>query len=153
VAAGTVSPGITATDQVEARHRIRSILEDRALVEGHDPHPLRARVNAALAAAGLGRVDALVLLSRPGEGMPASVTGDGSPAPLVATPDRVSAPIEGCVALGPGWVVVLGASDAAEPHAGLLSTGDVGAALSLLAHAGPVMTRSPDRTLLAVAAT
>ncbi|HEY2428823.1 MAG TPA: hypothetical protein VGI06_07835 [Acidimicrobiales bacterium] len=150
LAVGTIAPQLVRSDVEAARSQIRSVVGDRAMVDGHDAWTLLHRTNAAPAMAGLGRVDALALLSRAGDAPPA-VTGVGRPLPLVVTPDHLSAPVEGCVTLGEGWAVVLGSADpTGSPFSGLLPPGDVRTAVSLCdEHTSPVHL-SASRTLLAV---
>jgi len=149
LAVGTIAPRLMV-DAGPTREAMRSVLGDRAMVDGHDAWTLLHRTNAALSMAGLGRLDALALLSRAGDG-PVAVTGVGRPAPLVVTPDRLSTPVEGCVTLDRGWAVVLGADDpVASPFSGLLPPVDVGHALTLCDRPAPAGPASTHRTLLAV---
>ena len=134
------------------RAGMRALMEDLALVVGHDPTALHERVNAALTSSGLGRLDAVALLSRPDDRLPASVAGRGDPAPLVVAPDRLTVPVRGSVCLDRRWAVVLGAADApGVPHT-LLSPDEVRHALSLLDPPSPASATAP-RTLLALVAT
>ena len=139
-------------DAEVVRAGMRALMEDLALVVGHDPTALLERVNAALTSSGLGRLDAVALLSRPDDHLPASVAGRGDPAPLVVAPDRLTVPVRGSVCLDRRWAVVLGAADApGVPHT-LLSPDEVRHALSLLDPPSPASATAP-RTLLALVAT
>jgi len=136
-------------DAEVVRAGMRALMEDLALVVGHDPTALLERVNAALTSSGLGRLDAVALLSRPDDRLPA---GRGDPAPLVVAPDRLTVPVRGSVCLDRRWAVVLGAADApGVPHT-LLSPDEVRHALSLLDPPSPASATAP-RTLLALVAT
>lgn len=149
LAVGTMAPRLLPGETDGARADMRSILGDRAMVDGHDAWGLLHHSNAALTMAGLGRLDALALISRGGADSPA-VTGVGRPLPLVVTPDRLTVPVEGCVPIGTGWSVVLGTPDPAGDHLSpLLPPTDVALALALC---DPVTGSSPvpHRTLLAV---
>src|ERR1700730_13537638 len=146
-AVGTLTPAAMG-DPDEARRAMRGVLEDRALLEGYDPAALLERANAALSAAGLGHLDAVALLSRPDDRMPASVAGRGNPAPLLVAPDRLTAPVRGNVGLDRGWAVVLGAADADGVPSTLMSPAEVRFALALLEPASPGH-RQVDRTVLA----
>jgi hypothetical protein len=140
-----------AEDVAAARDEMRSILEDRALVEGHDPTSLFHRVNATLSTTNTGRIDALALLTRAGDGVPPAIVGVGRPLPLVVTPDGLSARVEGTVGLGPGWAVVIGTpAPAPWPQTALLSPDDVAAAMALFTKPPAPGTPIPRRTLLAV---
>jgi hypothetical protein len=142
----------TGRSPVSVRAAMRALTEDLALVVGHDPTALLERANAALSSAGLGRLDAVALLSRPDDQIPASVAGRGDPAPLVVAPDRLTVPVRGSVGLDRRWAVVLGAADApGVPHT-LLSPGEVRQALSLLDPPSPASAQA-SRTLLALVAT
>jgi hypothetical protein len=139
-----------STDAV--RGAMRALMEDLALVVGHDPAALLERSNAAMSSAGLGQLDAVALLSRPDDHIPASVAGRGDPAPLVVAPDRLTVPVRGSVGVDRRWTVVLGAADApGVPHT-LLSPGEVRHALSLLDPPSPA-SATASRTLLALVAT
>lgn len=141
----------TSGDPEAFRALMRSTIDDRALVEGHDPIGLFHRVNAGIAAMGIGRIDSLALLSCAGDGVPPAVAGIGRPLPLVVTPKGVSTPVEGTISLGPRWSVVLGSpNDHPHPLGGLLSVSDVSAALSLFSRPSAPGAPCPARTLLAV---
>jgi len=133
-----------------ARDGIRSVIEDHALVEGYDARALLHRCNVDLLRLRLGRLDAVALVNGAVAGMPASVSGAGSPAPLVVTADRLSAPAGDGVPLAEGWAVVLGSElTHADPFSNLLSPDDVRRALALLDGPGaPAVGAS--RTMLAV---
>ena len=154
LAVGRVTQGSTpdgVQDVAAGREEMRSVLEDRALVEGHDPASLFHRVNATLSTTNAGRIDALALLTRAGDGVPPAIVGVGRPLPLVVTPDGLSARVEGTVALGPGWTVVIAApAPAAPPQATLLSPDDVAAAKALFTKPSAPGAPIPRRTLLAV---
>lgn len=148
LAVGSV-PSSGAIDPEAARSEMRCAFEDVAILEGHDPVVLLQRANATLAVAGLGRIDAIAMLSQPADGMPPEVIGAGQPLPLIVTPDHLVAPLEGSVRLSKGWSVVLGGrDDRSSPWTDLLSSTEVAAALALLE--GP-RRRAPRaaRTLLA----
>lgn len=147
---GMNSDGMSS-DGPALRARMRATLEDRAMVDGHDPGGLFHRVNASLSASGVGRIDSLALLSRPGDAMPPSVAGFGRPLPLVVTPDRLSAPVQGTVSLARGWAIVMGPPlPGAWPQSGLLTSGDVLTALSLFTRPSTPGAPLPTRTLLSV---
>jgi hypothetical protein len=130
---------------------MRALLADHALVEGHDPWTLLHRTNAALSLTGLGRLDALALLSGDGHGQARSVVAVGRPVPLVVTADHLCTPVEGCLPLNEGWAVVLGTPDeGGGPFRKLLSPIDVRAALALCDRPVPPRPPASDRTLLAV---
>ena len=145
-------PGRAAAFDAEgSRNELRSVLADRAMVDGHDPPGLFHRVNATLSASGLGRIESLALLSRAGDGTPPAIAGVGRPLPLVVTPDGLSTPVDGTVALGPGWAVVVGGdSEQNPPLGGLLTVSDVSTALSLFSRPSAPGAPFPARTLLAV---
>ena len=148
-AVGSVASPVGGSETTRAT--MRALLEDLALVVGHEPAALLERANAAFASAGLGRLDAVALLSRPDDRIPASVAGRGEPAPLVVAPDTLTVPVRGSVVLDRGWAVVLGATDAPGlPHT-LLSPGEVRQALGLLDPPSPASVAAP-RTLLALIA-
>ena len=153
LAVGTtnVGPDGMNSDSPALRARMRATLEDRAMVDGHDPGALFHRVNASLSASGVGRIDSLALLSRPGDGMPPSVAGFGRPLPLVVTPDRLGAPVQGTVSLARGWAIVMGSPlSGGWPQSGLLTSGDVDTALSLFTLPSTPGAPLPTRTLLSV---
>lgn len=130
---------------------MRSLLTDRTMVDGHDPIGLYNRVNAALSASGLGRIESLALLSRAGDGTPPAIAGVGRPLPLVVTPEGLSTQVDGTVALGPGWAVVVGGESEQSPPLGkLLTVSDVSTALSLFSRPSAPVAPFPARTLLAV---
>jgi len=138
-------------DEDAAREEMRATFEDVAILEGHDPVTLLNQANAALAAAGLGRIDAVALLSQLADGMPPEVIGAGQPLPLVVTRDHLAAPLAGSVRLSRGWSVVLGGSDGrVSPWTDLLSSKDVAAALALF---DGVPRRAPETTRTLLAAT
>lgn len=143
---------VSASGDADAnRAEMRSALTDRALVEGHDPVSLFHRVNAAVSASGVGRIDCLALLTRAGDGVQPAITGVGRPSPLVVTPDGLSTPVEATVSLAPGWAVVLGSlGDRPRPLEGLLTVADVSTALSLFSRPSIPGALFPARTLLAV---
>jgi hypothetical protein len=150
-AAGTATP--SRPDMVETRARMREVVNDAALLEGHDPWTLLHRANAALSRRGLGRLHTVALLSRAGDGAPLSVTAAGSPAPLVATSDGLTVPVGLGAPLAAGWTLVLGTEDeTAGPGRSLLAPGDVQAARSLLRQ--PAVQTAPlhRRTLVALVA-
>lgn len=133
------------------RAEMRCLVTDLAMTDGHEPNGLLTRLNTALRARGVGRIDSLALLSKAGDGLPPDVAGAGRPLPLLVTPDRLSTPISSCVSLAPEWMVVLGAAGSGSPpRAGLLPHADVDAATALLTH--PCVPGAPaaGRTLLAV---
>jgi hypothetical protein len=133
-----------------AREEMRAAFEDVAILEGHDPLALLQHANAKLARAGLGRIDAIAMLSTPGDGIAPEVIGAGQPLPLVVTRDHLAAPLEGSVRLSQGWSVVLGGLDGrSSPWTDLLSSSDVAAALALLG-GSPSQRPRTARTLLAV---
>ena len=147
-AVGSVDMARAGRRILDARSEIAELLLDVALTEGHEAAALFDRANDALRQAGLGRVDALALLSRAGDASTPTVSGVGSPLPLVVTKEHMSAPALTWVGLAPGWAVVLGSLDGmSTPAADLLSPSDVRAALSLF---DPSMLASSPRTLLAV---
>jgi hypothetical protein len=147
-AVGSVTAGLR--DVAGSRAELRAVLQDQALLEGHDAESLLHHVNARLAAAGIGALDAVVLLSHPAEGLLSSMTGVGWPAPLVVTPDRLTATVRGSVQLRPGWTVVLGGrGPTGTAFGGMLSPADVQRGLELLAPRPPEGTFG--RTLLAIA--
>ncbi len=142
---GDARPSPAAPDK--RRAAMRSVLQDEAMLEGHDVRRLLPRINAALGIAGLGHLDTLALLDRPADGMATTVWGAGRPLPLVVTPDGLSTSAERCVTLGPGWWVVLGQVDR-DARGPLLAPADVRSALALLGR--PPGGPTPQRTLLAV---
>jgi hypothetical protein len=147
-AVGSLAPGRLERD-AEVREAIRAVLADQAMVEGYDAAALLYRANLAVTRLGLGQIDALALMSRAEVGVPASVSGAGSPEPLVVTRDHLSAPARHHAPLAHAWAVVLGAqSPEAGPFSGLLSPEDVRRAIALLEGRGARL--SPDRTMLAV---
>jgi len=147
LAVGSVAP--SGPDQEAAREEMRAAFEDVAILEGHDPVALLQHANAKLANAGLGRIDAIAMLSTPGDGIAPEVIGAGLPLPLVVTRDHLAAPLEGSVRLARGWSVVLGGLDGrSTPWTDLLSTTDVAAALALL-DGSPWQGPRTARTLLA----
>lgn len=154
LAVGTVAQASTPDgpgDAKAARDEMRAVLEDRALVEGHDPTVLFHRVNASLSAAHLGRIDSLALLSRAGDRVPPAIVGVGRPLPLVVTPAGLSAPVEGTVSLNAGWAVIIGApTPSAWPQSVLLSPADVSEAMALFNKSSAPGAPIPSRTLLAV---
>ncbi len=153
LAVGTMArPLATADDTAVARARIRSLLADQALLSGHDAAALVDRTNAALSAAGLGRVDALALVSRAAEGVAPAVVGAGLPLPLVVTPDRLSIPVEGTVTLGDEWALVLASRESGRPRTHLVAPDDVRSALTLLEDRPLAASGVPRRTLLAMRA-
>lgn len=147
-AVGSVTAGLHDLDA--RRVEMRAVLEDQALVEGHDAESLLHHANARLGAAGVGALDAVVLLSHPTDGLAPSMIGIGWPAPLVVTPDGLTAAVRGSVQLRPGWTVVLGARDPeCTPFDTMLAPRDVERALQLLVPRPPEATSG--RTLLAIA--
>ena len=127
------------------------MVTDLAMTEGHEANGLLARINGALRAQGVGRIDSLALLSQAGDGLAPDVAGAGRPLPLLVTPDRLSTPVSSCIPLAPQWMVVLGASDSAPPTlGGLLPPADVAAAIALLTNPSVPGAPAAERTLLAV---
>lgn len=146
-----VERALPGDDAESARVEMRCLVTDLAMTEGHEPNGLLTRLNTALRARGMGRIDALALLSQAGDGLPPDVAGAGRPLPLLVTPDRLSTPVSSCIPLAPGWMVVLGAPDLASPPlGGLLPPADVAAAISLLTHPSVPGAPAAERTLLAV---
>jgi hypothetical protein len=149
--AGAGPGGGGGGDGERIRSAMRALLADHALVEGHDPWTLLHRTNAALSLSGLGRLDALALISRGGDGQARSVVAVGRPVPLVVTADHLCTPVEGCLTLNEGWAVVLGTPDeGGGPFPKLLSPADVRTALALCDRPVPPRPPTTDRTLLAV---
>lgn len=148
-----VAVGSLASDRPHdpdaARAAMRLVLRDQALVEGHDPVAMLHRTDAAMAGAGLGRLDGLILLGRAVPG-PYSVTGAGHPRPLLVDPGGLTFPLAGCVAVDDGWTVVLGAGDGPAPFPAVVGAVDVQAAMSLFDRSPPVGFPSLRRTLVAI---
>ena len=148
---GTPGAATTQTDDapIGPGRAVRQVLEDLALIEGHDAASLYERAGATLRARGLGQLDSLALLSRTDERLDASVTGLGTPRPLVVTARELAAPANPTdgTRLGPGWAVVLGG---AEAGGSLLSPGEVQAALGMVRGDDPASRLPQARTLLAV---
>jgi hypothetical protein len=150
-AVGSVSTGRLAADEDLCRDAMRSVLADLATLEGHDATTLLHRANVELGRLGFGRIDTLAFVLRSGAGIAASVSGAGSPVPLVVTRDHLTAPARDGTPLDDGWAVVLGSELAeAGPFSGLLSPEDVRRAIALLADVGHGPTVGPARTMLAV---
>jgi len=131
-----------------SRRSVRSLLEDHALVEGHDASSLFERVNITLSVAGLGRLHSLALLNRAEDGVPLTLEGVGHPLPLAVTPDGVVAPAAPAIRLARGWTVVLGTGD--DGSFGLVTPSDVRSALSLLDQIQAPGAPTSRRTLLCV---
>ena len=142
---------LAGADAESARAEMRCLVTDLAMTEGHEPNGLLRRLNSALRAGGMGRIDSLALLSQPGDGLPPDVAGAGRPLPLLVTPDRLSTPISSCIPLAPEWLVVLGSNDSMSPPlGGLLPPADVAAAIALLSRPSVPGAPAAERTLLAV---
>ena len=149
LAVGSLRRGVP-TEEEGCREDIRAVLCDQSLLEGHDPAALLHRSNVELARLGLGRIDALALVSRGDAGMGGSVSGAGHPTPLVVTSDHLTAAAHDGAPLGEGWAVVLGSELAhAGPSSDLLSPDDVRRAIWLLEDNGAPAVIA-DRTMLAV---
>jgi hypothetical protein len=147
-AVGSVTAGIDGAEDLRAA--MRSIVQDQALVEGHDPALVLHRTNAQLRREGIGSLDAVALLTHHADGTGASIVGAGWPAPLAVAPDGVATPVRGSLTVGPGWAIVLGAAGGPQsPFERLLSPDEVRQALALLSPRP--MTAAVSRTLLTVA--
>jgi hypothetical protein len=142
-AVGSVRPGREIDD---ARAAMAAALDLVAFTEGHDAQAVLDRTNMALSEDGLGRIDALALISHAND--EAAVSGVGSPMPLVVTDAHLTAPAATWVGLAPGWTVVLGG---AEDSSGLLSPAEVRAALSMLDEVGGAVAIPARQTMLAIA--
>jgi hypothetical protein len=149
LAVGTLTSGLAPGDPADVRAEMRSIVEDQAMLDGHEPTSLAHRINAALSAAALGHIDALALVSRAAEGTPPSVVAAGRPIPLVVTPDGLSVPVDDPIQLGPGWIIVLGSTEGEGHRATSLDREDVATATALLDQRS-LSGRPPRRTLLAM---